>query len=65
FTKEDADRIVAELDRAGKPITKMIPAAVQENVAEEISTYHGGLGSAEDCAGKIQSRVSIWLAEHS
>ncbi len=65
FTKEDADRILAELDRAGKPITKMIPAAVQEIVAEEISTYLGGLGSAEDCAGKIQSRVSIWLAEHS
>lgn len=23
-----------------------------------------GVGTAEDCAGKIQSRASIWLAEH-
>ena len=30
-----------------------------------ITNFLGGIGTAEDCAKKIQSRVSIWLAEHS
>ena len=33
-------------------------------VREEISTYFGGLGTAEACAKKIQSRVTIWLSEN-
>ncbi len=65
FTEEDRERILAELDRAGQPIVKLVPAEVRAIVDEEISTYLGGLGSAEDCAKKIQSRASIWLAEHS
>ena len=31
---------------------------------EEVNAFYGGVGSAEDCAKKIQSRVSIWLAEN-
>ncbi len=27
-------------------------------------SFLSGVGTAEDCAAKIQSRVSIWLAEH-
>ena len=30
-----------------------------------MSAFVGGVGTAEDCTKKIQSRVSIWLAEHS
>ena len=32
---------------------------------EEISALSAGVGTPEDCAKKIQSRVSIWLAEHN
>ncbi|MGI5977591.1 MAG: hypothetical protein ACOX68_07855 [Candidatus Limivicinus sp.] len=31
----------------------------------EINAYLGGKGTAEDCAGQLQSRVSIYMAEHS
>ena len=31
---------------------------------EELSAYLGGLGTPEDCAAKIQSRASVWLAEN-
>ena len=33
-------------------------------IDEEISVFLGGAVSAEDCAARIQSRVSLWLAEH-
>jgi hypothetical protein len=35
-----------------------------EIVQEEISAFADGIVTAEDCAAKIQSRVSIWLAEN-
>ena len=37
--------------------------AVFQIVREEISAFLSGVASAEDCAAKIQSRASIWLAE--
>ena len=46
------------------PIARKIPDAVREIVNEEMSAFLAGRGSAADCAGKIQSRVSLWLAEH-
>ena len=27
-------------------------------------SFLSGIGTAGDCAAKIQSRVSLWLAEH-
>ena len=42
-----------------------MPIDVTDVVREEIPAFLGGVGTAEDCAKKIQSRVSIWLAEHS
>ena len=39
------------------------PNDVTAIVEEEISVFLGGVGTAEDCAKKIQSRVSILLAE--
>ncbi len=34
-------------------------------VLEELSALEAGVGTAEDCAKKIQPRASIWLAEHN
>ena len=33
-------------------------------VREQIPVFDTCFGTVEDCAKKIQSRVSIWLAEH-
>ena len=52
------------LDRGGTPILDRIPDAVAAIVNEEISAFLAGVGTAEECAAKIQSRASIWLAEH-
>ena len=41
-----------------------LPFEVASIIREEISSFLGGVGSAADCAGKIQSRMSIWLAEN-
>lgn len=52
------------LDNIGIPLTLETPSAIDEIVEEEISAYLAGVGTADDCARKIQSRVEIWLAEH-
>ncbi len=65
FTETDAAFILDYLDnRCGVPCTMSVHEDVAAIIREEISAYLGGVGSAEDCAKKIQSRVSIWLAEH-
>ncbi len=51
-------------DNAGEPFTDAFPPELYEIVKEEIDEYLAGMGTPEDCAKKIQSRVSIWLAEH-
>ncbi|MBR5365356.1 MAG: hypothetical protein IK132_03855 [Clostridia bacterium] len=68
YTEEVFDRALAErirqyLDEEGAPILEQTPGMVKTIVAEELSALRAGHGSAEDCAAKIQSRVSIWLAE--
>jgi hypothetical protein len=63
FTEEDAAHITESLSSAGVPLSKRIPDEVTAILNEELSAFLAGHGSAEDCAGKIQSRVSIWLAE--
>ncbi len=52
------------LDNAGSPILERTPTDVHNIVTEEMSAFLAGMGTAEDCAKKIQSRVEIWLAEH-
>ncbi len=52
------------LDNIGIPLTLETSSAIDEIVEEEISAYLAGVGTADDCAEKIQSRVEIWLAEH-
>ncbi|MBQ3706814.1 MAG: hypothetical protein II889_02795 [Clostridia bacterium] len=51
-------------DRPVMPILSKAPADLDAIVNEELSAYFAGAVSAEDCAKKIQSRASIWLAEH-
>ncbi|MBO7405927.1 MAG: hypothetical protein J6V24_13285 [Clostridia bacterium] len=52
------------LDGDALRISHIVPVEVTEIVNKEISAYLGGVGSADECAAKIQSRASIWLAEH-
>ena len=65
FLTEDGVRLVNFLDSiAGEAVSNALPDEVQAIVDEEISTLFGGVGNVEQCASKIQSRASIWLAEH-
>ena len=62
--KEDLDAFRILLDNAGAPYIGSVPLEIREIVEEEISAISVGVSTAEQCASKIQSRVSIWLAEH-
>ena len=53
------------LDTEGIPLCDRLPNAVSEIIEEEFSALAAGQGTAADCADKIQSRVSIWLAENA
>ncbi len=63
LTDEEVEKVIEIFDNMGSPIMEKAPAAVEEIVKEEMSSYFSGMGTAEDCAKKIQSRVEIWLAE--
>ena len=64
--KSDTDRLKTLLDEVlGYPMIDAVPETVTEIANEEVSAFLGGVGTAEDCAKKIQSRVSIWIAEHN
>ena len=64
-TAEDFARFETFLDNnAGYPLTERISPDINEIIEEEISAFFAGVGSAEDCAKKIQSRASIWLSEN-
>ncbi|MBQ3638141.1 MAG: hypothetical protein II953_07250, partial [Clostridia bacterium] len=65
FDPEELADLRAFIDGAGEPFTDAFPADANAIVQEEINEYLSGMGTPEDCAKKIQSRVSIWLAEHS
>ncbi len=56
--------LIEWIENAGSPILERTPTDVQNIVNEEMSAFFSGMGTAEDCAGKIQSRVEIWLSEH-
>jgi hypothetical protein len=63
-TEQDVKAALELVRTAGRPFREELPYEARAIVNEEISSYLGGVGSARDCAEKIQSRVSIWLAEH-
>ena len=58
-----ADEALAFFDRAAAPFLGKTPPALLAILREEISAYLSGVGPAEDCAKKIQSRAAIWLNE--
>ena len=63
--EEDSARLIDFLDNiAGEAASHALPDEVQAIVDEEISVLLGGASTAERCAEKIQSRASIWMAEH-
>ena len=64
FTAEDFDKLERLLDTAGMPFTVMDLDEDWMIAREEMSAMFAGTGTPEDCAAKIQSRVSIWLAEN-
>lgn len=65
FTKEDSAKLKDFIDnKVGSPIVSAISDEITAIVNEEISSFQAGTRSAEATADIIQSRVSIWLAEH-
>ena len=64
LNEEELSALYHIFDHSGNPLLNQTPDAIVEIVEEEISAYLAGMGTAEDCAMKIQSRVGIWLAEH-
>ncbi len=66
FTEEDKQAFADFLDNkvGGMTMSSSIPEEVMSIIGEEVSSYAAGVNTAESCASKIQSRVSIWLSEH-
>lgn len=64
FTEEDADRIRAILDKPAVLLTDSMNEELSAIVNEELSAFAAGISTPEDCARKIQSRASLWLAEN-
>jgi hypothetical protein len=64
LTEEKAEEYRKLLDEAGASTVTAVDPQVAEIISEEISSFLGGGCTAEDCAARIQSRVSIWLAEN-
>ena len=59
------DKVYALLDGTNAiPIADYTPADILAIIQEEISAFTGGGQNRETCMKNIQSRVSIWLAEH-
>lgn len=64
LTEEKAAEYKKLLDEAGTSVTETVDSEVSGIIHEEISAFLGEACTAEECASRIQSRVSIWLAEH-
>ena len=58
-----ASRIREYLDTTGYRRIDLLPYDVSGIGYEEIQALKGGVGNIDDCARKIQSRVSLWLEE--
>lgn len=63
-TDVDWDGIELYIDSIGAPLCEnMVPDAVSDILADEISTYLAGNGTAEEAAERIDNRVKLYLAE--
>jgi len=64
FGEDEAEKLRDYLDnRCGTSVMDTLPSALDAIVREEVSAFLAGMGTAKDCAGKIQSRVNLWLSE--
>ena len=63
FDEAEAEMLRAIYDSVGTPHLSGIGESVSEIITEELSAMSAGISSPEECAKKIQSRVSIWLEE--
>jgi len=65
-TQSDLDAYLEFLANGiGERIVSRIPDELNGIVNEEISAYLNGAQDASSCAAIIESRVNLWLAEHS
>ena len=64
FEREDRDKYVTLFDEIGTTATEKGIPKIYDILYEEVSAFLAGNETAEDGAKIIQSRVSIWLAEH-
>jgi len=65
FTEEDSELLLHLLEeKAGIPLYLTVDEEVSNIINEEITAFLAGARTAEDCAALVQSRVSLWLAEH-
>ncbi|MBR4184262.1 MAG: hypothetical protein IKQ87_00720, partial [Clostridia bacterium] len=65
LTEEKAEEYRKLLDEAGASVVTAVDGQVTAVIREEISSFLGGICTAEECASRIQSRVSIRLSEGS
>ncbi|MBQ3707351.1 MAG: hypothetical protein II889_05500 [Clostridia bacterium] len=63
FRKEDAEELRNILENAGRPWLVGYDDSLTEIVEEELSALSAGHVTPEECAERLQSRVSLWLAE--
>ncbi len=64
FTESDAAELERFLEaKVGQPRSTVLPAAISSILSEEVSAYLADKTTAEDCAQRIQSRVTLWLEE--
>ncbi|MBO7404489.1 MAG: hypothetical protein J6V24_05970, partial [Clostridia bacterium] len=65
FDREFIENLRSLLDGAAcSPYINYTPPEIEAIILEEISAYLGGGADTDSCVKHIQSRVSIWLAEH-
>lgn len=65
YTPEAHEEFKEFLDtKVGGQISEVVNEEVLNIINEEISSFNSGLRDAQSTARMIQSRVSLWLAEH-
>jgi hypothetical protein len=64
FDDEAAEKMRTFFDSVVAPHLSGISEDVSEIETGELSAISAGMASPEECAKKIQSRASIWLAEN-
>ena len=64
WTKELGEEYKELLDDMGSSGAYHVNTELYSIINEEITAYLGNACTAEECAKRVKSRVSIWLSEH-